>query len=85
VFDAPFIVSYLPRTDSSRSVAAPSRFPPKYRWGDRGWHPPFWMQLTCARCPAPKCGRWFSRTNGRSDRRLFSHACKVRAWRADCS
>jgi hypothetical protein len=39
--------------------------------------------ITCARCPAPDCGRWFPRSNGRSDRRFCSHACQMRAWRSD--
>jgi hypothetical protein len=38
--------------------------------------------ITCARCPAPGCGRWFSRNGGRSDRQFCSHACQMRAWRA---
>lgn len=38
--------------------------------------------ITCAKCPAPKCGRWFPRSTVRSDREYCSHACQVRAWRA---
>ena len=38
--------------------------------------------FACARCPAPKCGRWFVRSGGRSDRRFCSHNCQMRAWRA---
>ncbi len=38
--------------------------------------------ITCARCPAPKCGRWFLRSAGRSDRQYCSHACQMRAWRS---
>ncbi len=38
--------------------------------------------LDPARCPAPKCGRWFLQENGRSDRRFCSHACQMRVWRA---
>jgi predicted RNA-binding Zn ribbon-like protein len=41
--------------------------------------------ITCARCPAPGCGRWFPRSVGRSDRQFCSHACQVRAWRAGTS
>ena len=37
--------------------------------------------FACARCPAPKCGRWFVRSAGRSDRRYCSHACQMRGWR----
>jgi hypothetical protein len=37
--------------------------------------------ITCARCPAPKCGRWFSRNTVRSDREYCSHSCQMRAWR----
>ena len=37
--------------------------------------------FTCARCPAPKCGRWFLKTAGRSDRRYCSYACQMRDWR----
>jgi hypothetical protein len=39
--------------------------------------------IACARCPAPKCGRWFLRSAGRDDREYCCHACQVRAWRAD--
>ena len=38
--------------------------------------------FACARCPAPKCGRWFVKSVGRSDRRFCSHNCQVRGWRA---
>jgi hypothetical protein len=38
--------------------------------------------ITCARCPAPKCGRWFPRSAGRSDRRFCCHACQMRLRRA---
>ena len=34
--------------------------------------------ITCAKCPAPKCGRWFPRSAGRSDRMFCSHACQMR-------
>jgi len=37
--------------------------------------------ITCARCPAPNCGRRFLRSQTRSDRRYCSHACRMRAWR----
>src|SRR5271157_5535100 len=37
--------------------------------------------VTCVRCPAPGCGRWFPRSTGRSDRQYCSHACQMRAWR----
>jgi hypothetical protein len=37
--------------------------------------------ITCGRCPAPNCGRWFPGNGGRSDRRFCSHACQMRAWR----
>ena len=37
--------------------------------------------FVCARCPAPKCGRWFLRNVGRNDRRYCSNACKARFWR----
>jgi hypothetical protein len=38
--------------------------------------------ITCAQCPAPKCGRWFLRSAGRSDRQYCSHACQMRLRRA---
>jgi hypothetical protein len=38
--------------------------------------------IACARCPAPKCGRWFLRSAGRSDRQYCSHACQMRQLRA---
>jgi hypothetical protein len=38
--------------------------------------------IQCARCPAPNCGRWFLKSDGRGDRRFCSHPCKMRAWRA---
>jgi hypothetical protein len=38
--------------------------------------------ITCAKCPAPKCGRWFLRSAGRSDRQYCSHACQMRQLRA---
>ena len=38
--------------------------------------------ITCAKCPAPKCGRWFLRSAGRSDRYYCSHACQMRLLRA---
>ncbi len=41
--------------------------------------------IACARCPAPDCGRWFPRNGGRSDRQFCSHACQMRAWRAEPS
>jgi hypothetical protein len=38
--------------------------------------------LQCARCPAPRCGRWFlSGDASRSDRQFCSKTCKVRAYR----
>jgi hypothetical protein len=37
--------------------------------------------ITCARYPAPGCGRWFLRSTVRSDREYCSHACQMRAWR----
>ena len=37
--------------------------------------------ITCARCPAPKCGRWFLKSAVRGDRCFCSHPCKMRAWR----
>jgi hypothetical protein len=37
--------------------------------------------ITCAKCPAPNCGRWFPRSTGRSDRQYCCHACQMRAWR----
>jgi len=37
--------------------------------------------ITCAKCPAPNCGRWFPRNQTRSDRQYCSHACRMRAWR----
>jgi hypothetical protein len=38
--------------------------------------------ITCAKCPAPKCGRWFPRSDGREDREYCCHACQMRAWQA---
>jgi hypothetical protein len=37
--------------------------------------------ITYTKCPAPKCGRWFPKSAGRSDRKFCSHACQMRAWR----
>jgi hypothetical protein len=37
--------------------------------------------IACAKCPAPKCGRWFPRSTVRSNRQYCSHACQMRAWR----
>lgn len=38
--------------------------------------------ITCARCPAPACGRWFLKGDAsRSDRQFCSKTCKVRAFR----
>jgi hypothetical protein len=38
--------------------------------------------ITCARCPAPRCGRWFLKGDAsRSDRLFCSRTCKVRAFR----
>lgn len=37
--------------------------------------------ITCARCTAPGCGRWFPLNGVRNDRRFCSHACQMRAWR----
>jgi hypothetical protein len=31
--------------------------------------------IVCVRCPAPKCGRWFPRNTGRSDRDYCCDAC----------
>ena len=39
--------------------------------------------IACAKCPAPKCGRWFPRNTVRSDREFCSHACQMRAWRQE--
>ena len=36
--------------------------------------------IACAKCPAPKCGRWFLRNTGRSDRGYCCSACRIRAW-----
>ncbi len=38
--------------------------------------------IACAKCPAPKCGRWFPRSAGRSDRKYCSHPCQMRQLRA---
>ena len=38
--------------------------------------------IGCTRCPAPKCGRWFPRNHGRSDRQYCSHAYQMRRLRA---
>ena len=38
--------------------------------------------IACAKCAAPKCGRWFTRSVGRRDRLFCCHACQMRAWRA---
>lgn len=37
--------------------------------------------ITCAKCPAPKCSRWFLRSAGRSDRQYCSHAGQMRQLR----
>ncbi len=38
--------------------------------------------LRCARCPAPRCGRWFLKSEAsRSDRQFCSDTCRVRAFR----
>jgi hypothetical protein len=38
--------------------------------------------LQCARCPAPRCGRWFLKGEAsRCDRMFCSKTCKVRAFR----
>ena len=37
--------------------------------------------IHCAKCPAPNCGRWFLRSNTRSDRQYCSSTCRMRAWR----
>ena len=37
--------------------------------------------IACARCPAPKCGRWYLRNAGRGDRWYCCHACQMPAWR----
>ena len=39
--------------------------------------------ITCSKCPAPKCGRWFLRSAGRGDRKYCCHACQMRVWRAE--
>jgi hypothetical protein len=38
--------------------------------------------IACAKCTAPKCGRWFPRSVGRGHRQYCCHACQMRAWRA---
>lgn len=38
--------------------------------------------ITCAKCPAPACSRWFLRSAGRGDREYCSHACQMRQLRA---
>jgi len=37
--------------------------------------------ITCAKCAAPNCGRWFLRSQTRSDRQYCSSTCRMRAWR----
>jgi hypothetical protein len=37
--------------------------------------------IRCAKCPAPNCGRWFLRSQTRSDRQYCSPTCRMRAWR----
>ncbi len=38
-------------------------------------------RITCAKCPAPDCRRWFLRSAGRDDRQFCSHPRQMRAWR----
>jgi len=37
--------------------------------------------IRCAKCPARNCGRWFLRSQTRSDRQYCSSTCRMRAWR----
>lgn len=37
--------------------------------------------IHCAKCPPPACGRWFLRSQTRSDRQYCSATCRMRAWR----
>jgi hypothetical protein len=38
--------------------------------------------IRCARCPAPRCGRWFLKSHtSRNDRQFCSDTCRVRAFR----
>ncbi len=40
--------------------------------------------LQCARCPAPRCGRWFLKGSAsRNDRQFCSDRCRVRAFRSN--
>jgi hypothetical protein len=38
--------------------------------------------IHCAKCPASNCGRWFLRSQTRSDRKYCSSTCRMRAWRS---
>ena len=38
--------------------------------------------IACAKCPAPRCGRWFLRSAGRSDKAYCSGRCRMRRCRA---
>jgi hypothetical protein len=38
--------------------------------------------IHCAKCPAPNCGRWFLRSQTRSDRQYCSPTCRTRVWRS---
>jgi hypothetical protein len=38
-------------------------------------------RIHCARCPAPKCGRWLLKGAARSDRVYCSNACKNQVFR----
>jgi hypothetical protein len=37
--------------------------------------------ITCVKCPALNCGRWFLRSQTRSDRQHCSPTCRMRVWR----
>jgi hypothetical protein len=37
--------------------------------------------ITCVKYPALNCGRWFLRSQTRSDRQYCSSTCRMRAWR----
>ena len=38
-------------------------------------------RIRCARCPAPKCGRWLLKGSARSDRVYCSNVCKNQVFR----
>ena len=40
-------------------------------------------KITCAKCPAPNCGRWFLRSAGRGDRQLLPPLPDARVAQAD--